>query len=250
MNTIDILIAVQFAYAAVVFVFLMFVSAPYGRHFRRGWGLTFPTWTAWLVMESPSFLVILAFFLLNIRHASAPAVFLFLLWEAHYLYRTFVYPFIIRGEARKKFPILLVVMAIAFNALNATVNGSWLFVQWPYGAGWFHDPRFVLGILLFAAGFAIHTWSDRRLRLLRKPGETGYKVPKGGLFELISCPNYFGEILQWFGFALATWSWAGLSFAVFTLANIGPRAVSNHRWYLRTFPGYPKKRKAIIPFVY
>ena len=250
MNFIDILIAVQFGCAAVVFIFLLFLSAPYGRHFRKGWGLTFPSWMAWLIMESPSFLVILAFFLLNIRHASPPAVFLFLLWEAHYLYRTFIYPFLIRGEAKKKFPILLVVMAIAFNSLNATVNGSWLFVQWPYALSWIHDPRFILGSLLFICGFVIHSWADRRLRLLRQPGETGYKVPRGGLFELISCPNYFGEILQWFGFALAAWSWAGLSFAVFTLANIGPRAISNHRWYLRTFARYPKKRKAIIPFVY
>jgi hypothetical protein len=85
---------------------------------------------------------------------------------------------------------------------------------------------------------------------LRRPGETGYRVPRGWLFERVSCPNYFGEILEWFGYALASWSLAGLAFALFTAANIGPRAFAHHRWYHRTFPGYPPQRKALIPFVW
>jgi len=62
----------------------------------------------------------------------------------------------------------------------------------------------------------------------------------------ISCPNYFGEIIEWFGWAIATWSLAGLAFAIFTFSNLVPRALAHHRWYLSKFPNYPKKRRAII----
>ena len=49
-------------------------------------------------------------------------------------------------------------------------------------------------------------------------------VPHGPLFRLVSCPNYFGEIVDWSGFALATWSPGGLLFALWTAANLVPRA--------------------------
>ena len=75
-------------------------------------------------------------------------------------------------------------------------------------------------------------------------------MPAGGAFELVSCPNYTGEILQWFGWALATWSAAGLAFAVFTAANLVPRAHAHHSWYREKFPDYPKSRKRVIPFLY
>ena len=107
----------------------------------------------------------------------------------------------------------------------------------------------MVGVLVFLAGFAVNYRADGMLIALRRPGETGYRIPQGWLFEYVACPNYFGEIVEWFGFALATWSLAGLAFALFTAANIGPRAFSNRRWYRRTFPDYPAERKALIPFV-
>lgn len=85
---------------------------------------------------------------------------------------------------------------------------------------------------------------------LRKPGETGYLIPRGGLYEYISCPNYLGEIIEWFGFAIAAWSIPALSFALWTFFNIGPRAVLHHKWYLEKFPNYPKDRRALIPFLW
>jgi len=36
----------------------------------------------------------------------------------------------------------------------------------------------------------------------------------------------------------------------FAFANLAPRAVANHRWYLQKFPGYPARRRALIPFVW
>ena len=87
------------------------------------------------------------------------------------------------------------------------------------------------------------------LRNLRKAGETGYAIPYGGLFKWVTCPNYLGELLEWIGFAIAAWTFPAFAFAVFTFANLFPRASAHHRWYREKFPDYPKDRTAIIPFV-
>ena len=115
---------------------------------------------------------------------------------------------------------------------------------------WLLDPRFILGVILFVVGYVINRWADNTLRELRQPGESGYKIPYGGLYRYISCPNYFGEILEWFGWAIATWSLPGLAFAVWTFANLTPRAWSHHKWYHAEFSEYPLKRKALIPGVW
>lgn len=114
---------------------------------------------------------------------------------------------------------------------------------------WMWDPRFIIGSILFITGVAINWQSDNLLIRLRKPGETGYKIPHGGFFRWVSFPNYFGEIIEWTGFAILTWSLPGLSFLLWSCANLIPRAISNHKWYLNQFPDYPKERKAVFPFL-
>jgi 3-oxo-5-alpha-steroid 4-dehydrogenase 1 len=167
------------------------------------------------------------------------------LWQTHYLQRAFVYPFLMRSGTR--FPISVMFMAIAFNALNAWVNARWISAYGDYPLSWLRDPRFLLGVALFVGGLALNLSADRTLRNLRGPGETGYKIPHGRAYRWVSCPNYLGEIVEWFGWALATWSLAGLAFAVYTTANLAPRAISNHRWYRDHFPDYPTDRRALIP---
>ena len=99
------------------------------------------------------------------------------------------------------------------------------------------------------APFGRHT-SDKFLINLRKPGETGYKIPRGFLFEYVASPNLFGEIIEWTGFALMAWNLPALSFMVWTGANLIPRARNHYDWYKRTFPDFPKNRKVVIPFIY
>jgi protein-S-isoprenylcysteine O-methyltransferase Ste14 len=144
----------------------------------------------------------------------------------------------------------VVLMAILFNLVNAYLNGRQLTALGPgYPPGWSADPRFVAGLAAFCCGLGINLWSDHLLFRLRRPGQSGYSVPRGGLFRWISCPNYLGEILEWAGWALATWSVPGLGIAAWTAANLLPRALSHHRWYRQHFPDYPAGRKAIVPFV-
>jgi steroid 5-alpha-reductase/3-oxo-5-alpha-steroid 4-dehydrogenase 1 len=102
-------------------------------------------------------------------------------------------------------------------------------------------------LIIFAIGFVINRHADSVLLSLRKPGETGYKIPYGGLYNYISCPNYFGEMVEWFGFAFAAQSLSGWSFFIWTVCNLAPRAVLHHKWYLKKFPDYPKQRRALIP---
>lgn len=102
---------------------------------------------------------------------------------------------------------------------------------------------------------AINIHSDSVLRNLRKPGEVVYRIPTGtaeartflllsscassdlqafespagGLFRYVSGANFLGEIIEWIGYAIATWSVPALSFSVFSLCFIGPRAYYHHR---------------------
>ena len=202
-------------------------------------------------MEAPSALVPLACWLVG-EHRGDPARLLLLaLWELHYVHRAFVFPFRRRGGERRM-PVSIPAMAFVFTTINATLNGRWLFHFAPagaYGAAWLGDPRFLVGAALFLAGYAVNQQSDAILFRLRKPGEKGYKIPRGGLYRFVSCPNYFGEIVEWCGWAVASWSLPGLVFALWTIANLLPRAVSNHRWYKKTFADYPEERRALIPFV-
>lgn len=228
---------------------LLNVAAPYGRHARAGWGPAIPAALGWVVMECPSPILMVVFFLTGGRTGDPAARVFLALWVGHYLYRSFLFPLLGRGR-KAAMPVSIVASAIAFNAVNATLNGRWLFATGPErGAAWLRDPRFLAGLSLFAAGFAIHVWADAALRRLRAPGATGYAVPRGGLYEFVSCPNYLGEIVEWAGFALLTWSLPGLSFAVWTAANLGPRALAHHRWYRSTFPDYPENRRALLPGV-
>jgi steroid 5-alpha reductase family enzyme len=147
---------------------------------------------------------------------------------------------------------VLVFFGLCFNSINGLTNGwSLSAMEQLYSTNaWALDPRLWTGVALFAAGFAIHAHSDRILRKLRRKGNGEYAIPQEGLFRLVASPNYLGEIVEWSGWAVATWSLAGLAFAVFTVANLVPRAYGNHRWYRKTFPGYPQKRRVIVPFLW
>lgn len=246
----DLMVWSWFGLAAAIFISLLFIAAPYGRHARRGWGLTVDNKWGWVIMEAVSPLVFLACFVLGESVASLPAVFFLVLWEGHYIHRAFLYPFSLRTQG-KRMPVMVMAMGMIFNAINAYLNGRWLFTfSGGYPIDWLVDPRFVAGATVFVVGFIANRTSDNVLRQLRPPGGEGYRVPQGGLYRWISCPNYFGEILIWAGWALATWSLAGLSFAVWTAANLIPRARANHHWYQDRFPDYPDSRKALIPFIW
>ena len=233
----------------MVFGALFFIDAPYGRHRRPGWGPTLDDTLGWVLMEGTSALTVATCFALGDRRTSRVAIAFLLLWEAHYVHRAFIFPFR-RSGAPRRMPVVVAGMAVVFNLMNGYLNGRWLnTLSPPYPDGWLTEPRFLVGALLFVVGFAVNLQSDEILRRLRGPGEAGYKIPTGGLYRWVSSPNYLGEIIEWSGFAVATWSLPGLAFAIWTAANLVPRALGHHRWYRAKFPGYPAARRALIPYL-
>ena len=203
----------------------------------------------WILMEGVSALLMAFFYVTTDRPVGIMGLVFLGMWEVHYVHRAFIYPLRRRDEGRTM-PVLIVLLGILFNLGNCYLNGRCLFALGPtYDPSWLHSTQFLVGSALFAAGFAINWHSDWILTHLRQPGETVYRIPHGGLFEWVSCPNYLGEILEWSGWAVATWSLPGLSFAVWTAANLVPRALAHHRWYREHFPDYPKDRKALIPYI-
>jgi len=233
----------------LTFVLLQFVTAPYGRHSRKDWGPTIPNRVGWILMELPSLLVFMLSFLLGPRGVQPVTWVFFALYVWHYGNRSLVYP-LRTHTAGKQMPLVIALTAVFFNLVNGFINGYYFSAFAPaYDWDWLYDIRFILGFLLFAGGAFINWWSDQILLNLRKGGKTGYFIPRGGLFRWLSCPNFFGEILEWFGFALLTWSPAALAFALWTTFNLVPRAMDHHRWYRSTFPDYPEERKAVIPFL-
>ena len=77
-----------------------------------------------------------------------------------------------------------------------------------------------------------------------------YVVPTGFLFKKITSPNYFGETIEWLGWALLTFNFAGFVFFIWTIFNLLPRAISTHKWYQSKFKDYPKNRKIFIPYIF
>lgn len=235
--------------AAVTFVALFFVTAPYGRFTRSGWGPRIgPRW-GWVLMETPVLVTFLVLYGLSDRKTSPVSLVLLVFWLAHYVHRSFVYPFRLHSS-RPSITISVVAMGATFNVGNGYLNGRYLFNLGPeLGASWLLDPRFVAGALLFWLGYLLNQHSDRVLIGLRANGETGYRIPYGGGYQFVSCPNYLGEMVEWGGWALACWNPGALAFFVWTVANLAPRAVKTHRWYQKEFPDYPSKRKALLPFI-
>ena len=238
------------ASGVLTFIALFVITAPYGRHYGgEGWGPKIPSRWGWVVMEMPSVVVFAAIFFQGDHALELVPLVLLGLWQWHYVHRTFIFPFRMR-IAGKTMPLFVVALAILFNCTNSTLNARWISHLGTYDVGWLTDPRFLIGALVFLVGFAINFHSDHILINLRKPGETGYKIPHGGAYRYVSSPNYLGELLEWTGFAIASWSLAGLAFALYTAANLVPRALSNHRWYKENFPDYPGDRRVLVPFVF
>lgn len=239
MSALSVVSLAWMGIAVATAVLLLKVAAPYGRHARPGWGPTIPHRVGWIVMETVSPIALLV----SVAVAGGSgwhAAFLVGLWLLHYANRAVVYPLRARWSDRRM-PVLVAASAVLFNVVNGTLNG-WALADPVDGS-----VRFWIGVGVFGLGAAVNLHSDRILLRLRGRADDGYEIPRGGLFEWVSCPNYLGEIVQWIGFAIAAWNLPALSFAVWTIANLAPRAVAHHRWYHETFDRYPAHRRALVP---
>lgn len=238
--------------ACCVFVIMLFVKAPFGRHTSENWGISINNKLGWIIMESPSLFIMLYFLFFGQKSFDSYVWILFLIWIIHYTNRTFIYPIKIKSTP-KKMPFFITCNAIFFNLMNAGLNGyylSYLADSNNYNSQWLFSFSFIFGGFLFILGMYINIKSDNILINLRKPGETGYKIPQKFLFKYVSSSNLFGEIIEWIGFAIMAQNLPAYTFMIWCIANLVPRAINHHNWYLSQFADYPKQRKIIFPFIY
>lgn len=245
--------AIMLALAVVVFIVLQRVSAGYGMMYNSHWGPVVNNKLGWILMEAPVFIAMLLFWILSPRRAEPSLIVMASLFEIHYFQRSFIFPMKIRGVS--KMPVVIIAMGVIFNLVNSYMIGGWLFWVSPadaYPVSWLYNPLFILGTLIFAVGMYINQSSDYIIRHLRKPGDTRHYIPRGGMFRYVTSANYFGEFTEWVGYAILTWSVGGLVFAVWTFANLAPRAYRLHQRYISEFGQEYKslRRRYIIPFIY
>ena len=259
MNTYYIILTSMAVMAVIVFVALFYFKAGYGYLSTSKWGPKISNKAAWVIMEAPAFIFLLYY---TLRFAASgietgnSRIVLYImagLFLLHYLQRSFIFPFLMRGKS--KMPIAIMLMGLTFNTLNAYLIGGWLYGQAPagmYGTHWLWSPRFIIGSVVFFTGMAINLHSDHVIRNLRKPGDTKHYIPRKGLYKYVTSANYFGEFTEWIGYAILTWSPAGLLFAAWTFANLAPRAKSLTAKYEEEFGEEYKslKKKHIIPFIW
>ena len=150
-------------------------------------------------------------------------------------------------------PLAIMMMGMLFNLLNGFMQGEWLFYLAPetlYMSDWLKTPQFILGVLLFFTGMGINWYSDYVIRHLRKPGDTQHYLPSQGMYRYVTSANYFGEIIEWTGWAILTWSLSGLVFLWWTVANLVPRANAIWHRYKEEFGDAVGNRKRVFPFLY
>ena len=252
-QTFTVFLIVMAVIAVVVFVSLFFVDAGYGKFYHPKWGPSLDNHLGWFLMEVPVFLAMLLLWWFSDRRTDGVRMLFLILFELHYFHRSFIFPRQLRGHSRM--PWTIVLMGAVFNTLNALMQGGWLFYFSPadrYPQSWLTSLPFIAGTLLFFAGMYVNIQSDSSIRNLRKPGDTAHYLPKGGMFRYVTSANYFGEFMEWVGFAILTWSWAGAVFALWTFANLAPRAARIHTMYSQEFPDEmdPHKVKRMLPFIY
>ena len=228
----------------LLFPVLIKIKAPYGRHTSQKWGITINNKIGWILMELPALLICPIYYIFYNSNLYTINTLFILLWVLHYFNRTIIYPLRIKTKG-KRMPLIIAALALFFNVINGLINGYYL-----SNTNYVEINYYVLlfGFIIFFTGLTINIRSDNKLIGLRlKNEENKYVIPNGGLFNYISCPNFFGELIEWLGFAIITLNLGSLSFFIWTFINLVPRAISHHKWYKDNFKDYPKNRKAIIP---
>ena len=245
-DTYQLIFYVWIGIAIGIFFLLLKITAPYGRHSSAKWGPQIDNHYGWFLMEFPALAVMLYVLVKTFSVSHFSITIMIGLYCLHYLNRTFIFPFRLHTRG-KKMPILIMGSGIFFNLANTFLMGYYFIHFANYEMSWLYDVRFIIGIILFFCGVWINWKSDNILIHLRRPDETDYKIPTGWLFKYVSCPNMFGELIEWAGFAILCWNMPAVAFFIWSSANLIPRAMAHHKWYKNKFTDYPAERKAVIP---
>lgn len=107
------------------------------------------------------------------------------------------------------------------------------------------------GVLVYVIGICGNFYHHYLLSELRgNEGEKEYKIPRGGLFDLVICPHYLFEILIFWGIFFISQTVYAFCFALATTFYLMGRSYATRKWYLSKFDHFPNHVKALIPFVF
>ncbi|MEM8593713.1 MAG: methyltransferase [Pseudomonadota bacterium] len=244
-----------FIYMTLIFIGGAMGRSPYGRFASKRAKFSLTPQLGWFLMELPATLSFVYFYFQGQnRFETVPLIFLGV-WLIHYGNRGFMFPFLMRVAkgAKASFGLVIVLTGWIVTTLHGYLNAVFIsHLSDHLNDSWLTDPRFIIGLLIWATGYLLNLHSDSIIRNLRTKkevanGEKNYRIPKGGLFNYITNASYFSEIISFIGFAIASWSLGALFVLGVTVANLVPRAFQSHQWYVDKFPDYPKKRKVLIP---
>lgn len=255
--TFDTVLAIGLAFAVFTLLGSLFIPSPYGRFASDRYGINLHPKLGWWLMEIPATVVFLWFFLSSDWNTwTTTTVVLGAIWMLHYGNRGWFFPLRLRTApgARSSFSFMVMAMGVFVTAIHGYLHAAWFTEHGTHlTAEWLRDPRFLVGIAVYALGFGLIISSESIMRRLRSPNpgpdEPRYRIPQGGGFRYVSSPQYLGELIAWTGFAIFTWGLPGVMIFLISASNLVPRALATHRWYREQFPDYPPERKALIPHV-
>jgi 3-oxo-5-alpha-steroid 4-dehydrogenase 1 len=254
-SSYDTALLIAGIYLGLVIIGGFFVKAPYGRFASENFGFSLSPRMGWFLMELPATLSFLFFYFQGEHKFEAVPLFFLAIWLIHYGNRGFIFPLLMRVAKGQKgsFSISIVAAGWFVTAFHGYLNAVFIsHLSEHLNNDWFSDPRFIIGMAIYAFGYLMNLHSDHIIRTLRtkaevESGEKVYRIPQGGLFKYVTCPSYFTELISFLGFAIATWSLGALFVLGISAANLIPRAFQTHQWYKEKFPEYPKDRKVLIP---
>lgn len=254
----DTILTIGLIFAAFTIVAGFFAQSPYGRFASNEWGgINLDPRLGWWLMEIPASVVFLWFFISNSDDWNPAVLVLGGIWVLHYANRGWIFPLSIRVAPgrRSTFSIMVMALGMFVTGIHGYLNANWFTeLGQQFTPDWLSDPRFIVGVIIYACGFVLIVHSEAVMRNLRPRGgaaggESRYRIPYGGGFRFVSSPQYLGELIAWAGFSVFTWGLPGVMIFLITAGNLAPRAFATHKWYLEKFPDYPQDRKALIPCV-
>ena len=253
-----------------IFLCLLFIKAYYGKFFNsksedsnciqkimRKIFPVIPSRISWIVQECPCVFVTIFFLIYYFQNLNFKNLLVIGPFVLHYIHRTFIFPFMIHSSKNNTLEITL--MAFTFCLFNGFMINRSIFCQIIDYEDKIFWLNYIFGLATFALGMYINIHSDYSMIKQRNANQdktNKYIIPRGFMYELISCPNYFGELTEWLGFFILSNSFSGLVFFISTFANLFPRAIQYHQWYKNKFKEdfstdkSLSERKAIVPFLF
>ncbi|NND83313.1 MAG: DUF1295 domain-containing protein [Gammaproteobacteria bacterium] len=254
----DTVLTIGFVIAILIFLGNRYGTAKYGGRFgesKKG-GFRLSSKMGWILMELPALIIFPIVFFMGSNAMQPVPLFFLALWTFHYMNRAIINPMLMRTApgSQNSFDPSVMIFGWVVLAIHAYLNAAYISeLGTHYQSAWFSNPIFITGIAIYVFGFTLNVYSDHILRNLRsktpQPNEPRYKIPYGGMFKFVTCPQYLGEIISFVGLAVMTWNLGAVFVVAVTMANLIPRALITHRWFQEKFANYPAERRAIFPYV-